>query len=211
MISFAVATKSCNSNEVDGQLYPKGNTPRAPECMCWVWDDRMLSQQPKNHTLRDCSPSVMVPWVQAPQCNCTTGDGVAATRLDPSSAMANYPGRSSVFLPYYGYTEPRDEYPNSVPSGDNLSFPKRGACNATQKLGDSSSRRDGEGCVWKMLPASRMIYGSDLLAAGWNTSNPRAPGSSLQHEIEADERNVAAFNTALDRLTRLLTPRCCGC
>jgi hypothetical protein len=229
----------------------------------------MLSQQPTNHTLRDCSEDVRIPWVHAPQCNCTKvtlraliihapqcnctkvtlraliihapqcnctkvtlraliiraargcrawcitapaltlsqrtqplhshslsapspctptlsahpapalplsqrtqprhshslrapspcphtlsahpapaltlsrlqGDGVEATRLDPSSAMANYPGRSKVYLPYYGYKEPQDEYAVSVPSGDNLSFPKKGACNATQELGDGR-------CLW---------------------------------------------------------------
>jgi hypothetical protein len=56
----------------------------------------MLSQQPKNHTLRDCSTDVQIPWVMAPQCNCSSGEGVAAAMLDPTSPMANFPGRSKV-------------------------------------------------------------------------------------------------------------------
>jgi hypothetical protein len=66
-------------------------------------------------------------------------------------------------------------------------------------------------CVWKTLPASRILYGPDLIAAGWDTSSPRPPNSTLEHEIEFTEKNVAVFDTVLDRMSRLITPRCCGC
>ena len=32
---------SCNSDECDGaNLATGGSAPRAPDCVCWVWDDR---------------------------------------------------------------------------------------------------------------------------------------------------------------------------
>eukprot|EP01048_Picozoa_sp_COSAG05_P019062 COSAG05_NODE_2908_length_2519_cov_1.604545_1_plen_81_part_00 len=36
--------------------------------ICWVWDDRMISHQPKNQTLHDCSLDLQLPWVGANQC-----------------------------------------------------------------------------------------------------------------------------------------------
>ena len=94
-----------------------------------------------------------------------------------------------------------DSYPISVLAGDNLSFPKKGACNETQNLGEN-------GCTWKRLPASRMLYGSDLLAHHWNTSDPKV---SVKYELELTMGNVAVFDRALDSLSQLIAPRCCGC
>jgi hypothetical protein len=199
---------SCNSDECDGVYYDEGgSSPRNPKCVCWVWDDRMLSQQPATNTLRDCSLDVKVPWVGANQCNCSAsipGNSTVEhnTMPPPDSPMANYPGRSKVYLPYYKYTTPMDKYPVSVPAGDNLSFPKKGACKPDQSLGDG-------GCTWKRLPSSRMLYGADLLAAGWQ--DKPSEWDSIQHEIDFTMRNVAAFNAATDSMSRLLTPRCCGC
>jgi hypothetical protein len=84
--------------------------------------------------------------------------------------MANYVGRSKVMLPYYYYSKPMEDYPSSVAAGDNLSFPRKGACNETQQLGDA-------GCTWKRMPGSRMLHGGDLLAAGWNTTLVRCSAS----------------------------------
>eukprot|EP01052_Picozoa_sp_SAG31_P044076 SAG31_NODE_7557_length_1655_cov_1.075835_1_plen_363_part_10 len=93
---------SCNSDECDGaKIATGGSSPRDPVCVCWVWDDRMISQLPKSKLLADCSPDVHLPWVGANQCNCSKGlPGSAATQLPPDSAMANYVGRSPVYLPY---------------------------------------------------------------------------------------------------------------
>ena len=168
----------------------------------------MISHQPKNQTLHDCSVDLQLPWVGANQCNCSAGaPGTEATHLRPEAPMANFIGRSKIYLPYYHYHTPLDSYPISVLAGDNLSFPKRGACNETQSLGD-------DGCTWKRLPNSRMLYGSDFLAHGWNTSDPNGGfGSqgSVEYEIELTMGNIAVFDRALDSLDRMLTPRCCGC
>ena len=86
--------------------------------------------------------------------------------------MANYVGRSRVYLPYYRYHEPLETYPVSVLIGDNLSFPRKGSCKEGERVGDG-------GCTWKRLPTSRMLYGHDLLDAGWSTKEawPGAGGT----------------------------------
>lgn len=102
---------SCNSDECDGVLLPTGNVPRSPTCICWVWDDRMISQEPASRTLKACDPNDKEPWVGASQCNCSMGaKGTAAAYLEPTSPMANYVGRSKVFLPYYYYSKPMEQY-----------------------------------------------------------------------------------------------------
>ena len=45
--------------------------PRDPACVCWVWDDRMISHVPKSKLLADCSADVHLPWVGSNQCNCS--------------------------------------------------------------------------------------------------------------------------------------------
>jgi len=197
---------SCNSDECDGVLLPTGNTPRAPTCICWVWDDRMISQEPKSRTLSVCSPYDKEPWVGANQCNCSIGQpGTQAALLPPAAPMANYVGRSRVYLPYYRYKDPLETYPVSVLLGDNLSFPRKGSCKQHEKLGEN-------GCTWKRLPTSRMLYGHDLLDAGWSTEEawPGA-GGTVQHELEATRANAAVFSTALERIEAYVSKRCCGC
>ena len=74
--------------------------------------------------------------------------------------------------------------------------------------------RGAGGCTWKRLPGSRMLYGADLLAAGWNASvRDSGFGSSvsIKEELEYTYKNVAVFNAALEGLDKWVTPRCCGC
>ena len=197
---------SCNSDECDGALLPTGNIPRRPTCICWVWSDRMLSQQPASNTLAACDPAVKLPWAGATQCNCSVGKpGVEAAWLPPDAPMANYIGRSKVYLPYYRYDQPREHYPVSILVGDNLSFPRKTSCADDQRLGDG-------GCTWKRLPQSRMLYGDDLMAFGWNaTADYPNTGGSIEEEIAVTHKNIASFNRALDNLGQYRTPRCCGC
>jgi hypothetical protein len=189
--------------------------------------------------------------VGANQCNCSIGQpGTQAALLPPAAPMANYVGRSRVYLPYYRYKDPLETYPVSystnltfperpspvtltlanlplhgprecavaahpIPShilsqvsvllGDNLSFPRKGSCKQHEKLGEN-------GCTWKRLPTSRMLYGHDLLDAGWSTEEawPGA-GGTVQHELEATRANAAVFSTALERIEAYVSKRCCGC
>jgi hypothetical protein len=116
--------------------------------------------------------------------------------------MATHVGRATVYLPHYYYHEPADRYNISIATGDNLSFLKRGMCKGQQKLGDG-------GCTWKPMPSSRLLYGSDLLAAGWDTTSAR--GGSIERELNISYTNINVFRNALGGLDRLMTPRCCGC
>jgi len=195
---------SCNSDECDGVLLPQGNLPKLPTCICWVWDDRMISQEPANRTLAACSPDVREPWVGAKQCNCSFGaPGTAAALLPDEAPMANYVGRSKVFMPYYRYPDPLDTYPLSVLVGDNLSFPRKRACDESQALGEG-------GCTWKRTSRARMLYGADLLAKGWNTTTVRKV-ATVKEELDVSYHNMAVFDAALDQLSKMITPRCCGC
>ena len=60
--------------------------------------------------------------------------------------MANYVGRSKVYLPYYRYKQPMERYPVSVLVGDNLSFPKRRACTEAQALGEGGCTCEIKDC-----------------------------------------------------------------
>lgn len=79
---------------------------------------------------------------------------------------------------------------------------------------EQPDRGPADGCTWKRLAGSRMLYGADLLAAGWNASvRDSGFGSSvsIKEELESTFKNVAVFNAALEGLDKWVTPRCCGC
>ena len=200
---------SCNSDECE---VTNNSTPRQPICICWVHDDRENSMQPEREIAEVCNPNDdpagFLPCrgldhkfcKEAPQCNCSMGaPGTEATALPAASPMASHVGRSNVFLPYAG--SPGFDSPLLV--GGFLSFPKAGACTETQALGEG-------GCKWKRHPRSRMLYGDDLLAAGYNTSDAftRMPPGE---EIAFGLANIAAFGRAAAALDQIVQPRCCGC
>ena len=62
----------CPGPRCDGaNIATGGSMPRDPACVCWVWDDRMISHVPKSKLLADCSTDVHLPWVGSNQCNCS--------------------------------------------------------------------------------------------------------------------------------------------
>ena len=193
---------SCNSDECE---VTNDSTPRAPVCICWVHDDRQNSHQPQEQIDQACNargpdgpdgrPSGFLPCrgvdgkfcKDAPQCNCTHGAvGTDATALPPASAMATHVGRSHVFVA-------------SMLVGDFLSFPKAGACADGQLLGEG-------GCVWARQPRARILYGADLLAAGYNVSS-----GFNRNEIAFGLSQMDAFGRAAEALDLIVQPRCCGC
>ncbi len=184
---------SCNSDETD----PFGNKPRDPICMCWVWDDRTLSMQPKSEIDAHCGGAT-IPFVGEIQCNCSSNP---ERRWSNDGTPADtYVGRAKLYLPYGYYREPRETYPDKEETGSNLSTPKRGRCNETQALGD-------EGCTWRRDAKARILRWDDVMAAGWNTTwDPDRPGHT-KHTKD----NIAAFKRAVDGLSEHMTPRCCGC
>ena len=111
-------------------------------------------------------------------------------------------GRAPVFIPYVGVTlRPRAARPPWLePWGHNYHFPKGGACAEGASLGDG-------GCTWRRLPGARMIYGEDLVEAGWSKAFVPDTPSDTNHT----KANVRAFQTALDHLGRLVRPAAeCG-
>ncbi len=74
-----------------------------------------------------------------------------------------------------------------------------GACKEGESLGTN-------GCTWRRLPTVRMIYGEDLLAAGWD----RAVVPDTPTNVSHTEANIASFATAFNTLSRLVLPTNCG-
>eukprot|EP00912_Choanoflagellata_sp_UC4_P000962 UC4_evm1s594 len=183
---------SCNSDETD--VY--NNSARDPMCICWVWDDRMMSLMPASELETHCGGHYNG-YVHETICNCT---GVNTDKVLESDPSSRYPGSAPIFLPYGYYQKPLEKYDERTPSGENLSFPKNGSCGEDKVLGE-------DGCKWKRLPGSRIIYGSDLFKSGWDDRFiPDKPGnhSHVYH-------NQAAFAKAAAIADDLITPRCCGC
>ena len=111
----------------------------------------------------------------------------------------HYVSRAPVYLPYVGVKLVPKEHYVSIPSGHNYHFPVQGACKEGEPLGTG-------GCTWRRLPKARMLYGADLLAAGWDrTFVPDTP-TNVSHTLA----NVAAFAKAVRRLDQLFAPVPCG-
>ena len=145
-----VGANQCNCSSGPGvsATIPDPDSPMV--FLTWAWGYHFARCFPA-----PCCPSrARIPC--ASQCPCPSHAGRAGTvgsgpAVPVARLQVNYVGRSKVFLPYYFYKEPLQNYPVSVPVGDNLSFPRKGACTETQNLGDA-------GCTWKRLPTSRMLY-----------------------------------------------------
>ena len=138
-----------------------------------------------------------LPWVNETVCNCP---GTQSELPPPSHPSLKYVGRSPVYLPYVGQElMPRTQYDASILAGYNFHFPKRGKCAENAPLGT-------DGCTWRREPVARMIYGHDLLAAGWNRTFVADTPTDQTHTLA----NVRAFSKAIHALDHLMTPAACG-
>lgn len=242
---------SCNGDEVD----PWGNAPKKPMCICNVWMDRMISQEPKSRIQRMCglkgeNGTAYEPFVgNEVQCNCSGVNGNPADRdsrggvfLEPADPSNSFVGRSPVVQPYLYYvrqdadfaSHPFETYPKSFPSGFNYVFPRNGSCREDQPLGPpggfellrngslpsngyySGVMNDGigDGCAWKRRPSSRVFWGNDLKAAGWNFTNVQDTPTDISHSL----KNKALFKNMVSEgkpgastASQFLSKRCCGC
>lgn len=190
---------SCNSDEVDGY----GNDPRDPSCICICLADRMLSHQSFAEIQRDChlvgGNGTEIPWVNETACNCA---GTDSPFPDPAAARSpmRYIGRSPIFTPYVGVPmRPGGPHPGAAPSGHNFHFPKDGACGEGEALGTG-------GCTWRRLPRARMLYGADLVAAGWDLAFVADTPSDVSHT----NANKESFARALRALDAKALPDPCG-
>eukprot|EP00466_Bigelowiella_natans_P006571 jgi/Bigna1/88157/estExt_fgenesh1_pg.C_280189 len=186
---------SCNSDETSQY----GSTAREPKCICQVKDDRMLSHQTSAELARDCPSNQTIPWVNETVCNCPdTSSPIPSS----SSDSVTHIGRSPVYLPYVGVELGPCDPPEcvSIPSGFNYHFPASTACDEDALLGS-------EGCTWKRTPTVRMIYGSDLISAGWNRSFVPDTNTDTNHT----QANIRAFQRAVKALDELITITTNGC
>ena len=183
---------SCNSD------YPL--SPRDPFCVCWNVHDRLHNMQAVSIIDEVCGP-VELPWAGGIQCNCSEGEGQNRTLLDPSSSMARYVGRTTEMLPNNYYHAPMENYPIRIPNGHNYGLPGQTAC----KFGQSPDAASG--CTWSTGQRVGIIYGDDLMAAGWNVT--RASPLDFGH-VHA---RAAAYSKAWEQSGSgsLMKPRCCGC
>jgi hypothetical protein len=188
---------SCNSDEVDAAF---NNSANDPTCMCWVWDDRQMSLLPGSELNKSCGSHM--PWfVHEPICNCTDSKKFPdSTAILPSNPSYAYVGAMPVMQPYGFYQKPQEEHAVRIPSGDNLSTPKRGSCKENAAPGDN-------GCTWKRSPASRVMYGPDLFAAGWDD---RWIPDTLHNQSHSNA-NKKKFADAVHLHDSMMSPRCCGC
>jgi hypothetical protein len=183
---------SCDAQEAGAT-----NHPPNPVCICWCsWDRVAVSNMPASVSNKYCTRGSDGKVV----CTCADSLGNGSRFLRPNSTSAIYVSKSSVMLPYIYYTTPADAYPNSTEIGANFGTPKNGSCGESSALGDG-------GCTWKRAPFARVLYYADLLDNGWRAQLPRdTPTNS-----SGSRHNIAALAAAADRLSRYISPRCCGC
>jgi hypothetical protein len=185
---------SCNSDEVDGY----GNDPRDPRCICIVYDDRLLSHQTKAQLDRDCYVG-KIPWVDETVCNCSGNPHGGELPVEGNPSLTHV-GRAPVYLPYVAYkVVPANAYPGEKLSGYNYHFPKGGKCPEGAALGTN-------GCTWRRLPRVRLLYGQDLIAAGWDNSFVPDTLSNQSHTIANNE----AFQRAWKKLDDVVAADACG-
>jgi hypothetical protein len=185
---------SCNSDEVDGY----GNDPRDPRCICIVYDDRLLSHQTKPELDRDCYVGT-IPWVDETVCNCS-GNPSGGELPMPGNPSLTHVGRAPVYLPYVAYkVVPAASYPGEKASGFNYHFPKGGRCPEGVAVGTN-------GCTWRRLPRARLLYGQDLLEAGWDTAFVPDTLTNQTHTLANNE----AFRRAWKKLDATVAADPCG-
>jgi hypothetical protein len=189
---------SCNSDEVDAF----GNDPRDPSCICICYDDRLLSHQSTEELQRDCSfltNDDYMPWVNETSCNCANTDSPLPTANSPS---LSYIGRTPIYLPYVGVPMlplGLREYDELI--GYNYHFPKQTEC----LISRNENNVGDNGCTWKRSPIARMIYGSDLLANGWDLAFVADTPTNTTHT----KANINAFSQSFDSLNNKYLPTTC--
>lgn len=180
---------SCNSDETDGLMH---NDPRDPSCSCIVYDDRMLAHQTIEDMKADCFVGE-IPWVNETICNCSGANSPFPNASNPS---VSHIGRAPVYMPYVGINNsvPKSHFVN-IYAGYNYHFPRGGACPEGAPLGTN-------GCTWRRHPHSRMLYGADLVAAGWDRRFVPDTPTNVSHT----QKNQAAFESAVRALDSLMSP-----
>lgn len=158
----------------------------------------------------------------APACNCSDGAG-HWSKWVVNPHTTRYVGAAPTFMPYFYYQTPAAAYPGARQIGWYYSTPAATACAEGTPVGSTMGNCTARGCTpvgsaadactWHRLPDAQLIYGTQLLAAGWDTSSPAhwplhrfGPNTTA-----AVEHNQPVFDRVWDSLAQWQTPRCCGC
>ena len=196
---------SCNAPEA-GALNSHSN----PVCICACYADRLIAMQPKAELERHCGAQKDTAHPTYHDCNCTVNGGV---REPNASASHTFVGAMAVQCPYFLYTQPVADYGYGVPCGLWLSLPKAGACHHDE--GDGVMRPKAgaaKPCTWQRSAMARNLYGTALLAAGWNRSSSFIDKTGARwNDTELTLANSRALAKAFTGLDNIVKPRCCGC
>jgi hypothetical protein len=163
-------------------------------CACDNHIDRTFSHQTDEQLSKFC-PSKGGGHSYGPgggTCNCSEAS---------LAASAKHVGFMPMVLPidmHFGPSPPPPPGPPPTEYGGWYHFP------AATKCPDDGTPVGTDGCTWRRDPRAHMLYGKDLVAAGWNTSiggfgNP-VPSSAVEANTKVVEKAMGA-----------LTTRCCGC
>lgn len=88
--------------------------------------------------------------------------------MPKNSASLWWTGALQVQCPYFYYLTPKSAYPRRTACGVWLSHPRAGSCASPDP---ASPKKLGQGCTWQRLPTAQVVFGDQLLAAGWNRSS----------------------------------------
>ena len=94
-------------------------------------------------------------------------------------------------------------YPENQPCGEWYSFPAGAECRAPHPHA---------GCTWTRHPVAKVVRGSSLIAAGWNTSNSTSVAN--YHEWSPSRSQVDHNAGLMEAAAAALAGggnRCCGC
>lgn len=195
--------------------YASCNTRAAgepPTCTCENFADRQIGHQGNASITRDCgSPSSKVAYGSRVQSTCScSNESLAQSRA--------YVGSQPVFWPWPGAWNwgptGADGYPQNEPSGTWYSFPAGGECRARTSVGKDWLEPVGErsSCSWATDPLAKVLRGSQLIKAGWNTSNSTSvPDYHSWSPAHAQVVGNAKIMTAAADALLGAGKRCCGC
>lgn len=163
-------------------------------CICDNHIDRTFSHQTDEQLAKFCPGSGGAGHYGPGRMSCNCSDtSLASSR--------KHVGFMPMVLPinmHFGPAPPPAPGPLPTEYGGWYHFP------AETKCPDDGTPVGTNGCTWRRDPRAHMLYGKDLVAAGWNTS----VGGFGNH---VPSSAVVANTKAMQKAMESITTRCCGC
>lgn len=181
------------------------NRPTDPVCICACYADRIIAQQSPGNITAHCG--VIDPDnFKYPACNCSKG----SVLMPHGSESLKWTGAMQVQCPYFYYLFPSSVYAKHTPCGFWLSHPRGGSCSSPDPRSPGTL---GVDCTWRRHPAAQVVYGPQLLGAGWNRSSSFDDATGKRADTTAQTlQNAAALSRAFaSAQAPWFRPRCCGC